>query len=156
MSNILRKFALNLKLKLIQELIIQDHNALKILDKSITTTIIGDEIQVKAVKYALVVNQGRQAGTVPNVAAIAKWLVAKGIVKQNEAKKVAWAVALSIKDRGTRVAYNGVSKRGFIDKALEKSRVEMAKAYGEHFREEVKIKLKRMISSNGKTIDIKL
>ena len=156
MSRTLNQLGQQIKVRLLQELILQDHNALGQLADSLKYEVHGDTIKVFAKKYALVVNQGRRSGSLPNVAAIAKWLVAKGIVDANTAKKVSWAVAIKISQRGTRVNYNGKSKRGFIEKAVNKSKVDIAKLYGKHFREQVQLNLKRMISSNGKTIDITL
>lgn len=156
MSRRLNELGQKIKVRLLQELILQDHNAVGQLADSIKFEVHGDTLKVFAKKYALVVNQGRSSGSIPNVAAIAKWLVAKGIVDASTAKKVAWAVAKRIAQRGTRVNYNGKSKRGFIYKAVNKSKVDIAKLYGKHFREQMQLSLRRMISSNGKTIDITL
>lgn len=152
----LNRLGQKLKERLLQELILQDHNAVGELAGSIKYDVDGNNLRVYAKKYALVVNQGRSSGSYVPIAPITKWLIAKGIASPEQARRIAFAVSKSIQKRGTRVNYNGKSKRGFIDKALNKAKVDISREYGKHFREQVQMKIKRLISGSGKTIDIQL
>ena len=63
----------------------------KLLDKEI----------VYATPYADVIEFGRLPGTMPPVQALVKWIQRKlGIKNKKQAKKVAWAIAMAIKNRG--------------------------------------------------------
>jgi len=70
-----------------------------------------DSMEITAPRYVGVLQEGRRGGTMPPVTAIQEWLKAKGITgTEKELKSRAFAVATSIKNRGTRL-FNGTDSR---------------------------------------------
>ena len=144
-----------IKWRLIAQLALQDHTTFGKLAASIKPVVEGDELKVYAKSYAFLVNDGGQKGTAPPVAALAKWAVKKGIVTVKEAKSFAAYVAWKIEQYDTNETWQGKDKRGFINKALDKSKVDIAKEYGNHWREQIQVSMKKL-TKNGNKIDIQL
>lgn len=161
MSASQHRIAKKVMLSLGAQLATQDHNAFRRLAGSFKYEVVGNDIIFYGLKYALVINQGRTAGNAPPAygvsGALSEWVMQKGIAKNpKEAKRIAFLISRKIAKEGTRENFRGKSKRGFIDKALQRSRSDIAKEYGNHFAEQMQMQMKKLISSNGNTIDIQL
>lgn len=69
-------------------------DSLEVVEENLRVSLLGE-------KYTDQLVYGRKAGTMPPVSAIEQWIKDKGIIPNIPIRSLAWAIAISIKKKGT-------------------------------------------------------